>query len=244
LEGTKTFEQVVIPQSPSVREIPALTLAFFDPEKKVYETLAQPAIPIEVRASSAAPAVPTVARTESGRPEEPEERTDIVHIKMETGPMIATAQPLIQRPWFLLAQGLPLLVYAGFTIWRKRQDHLANNPKLRRKIQVRQTIQTGLAELRQLAAANQSDEFHALAFRLLQEQLGERLDLPASAITEAVLDERLPGRGASPELIERLRDLFRHCNQARYAPVRTNAELLAIATDLETALADLQKLPD
>jgi hypothetical protein len=244
LEGTKAFEQVVIPQSASVRELPPLTVAFFNPERKAYENLAHPAIPIEVRASSAAPAVPTVARTESAADEEPAERTDIVHIKMETGPMIATTTPLIQRPWFLLAQAIPLLAYAGFTVWRKRQDEWANNPRLRRKVQVRQATQAGLAELRQLATANNGDEFHALVFRLLQEQLGERLDLPASAITEAAVDDRLPSRGASPDLAERLHALFRVCNQARYAPIQTNAELLAVAKDLEKAIVELQQLPD
>ena len=34
-----------------------------------------------------------------------------------------------------------------------------------------------------------SDQFFATLSRLLQEQLGERLDLPASAITEAVIEE-------------------------------------------------------
>ena len=79
---------------------------------------------------------------------------------------------------------------------------------------------------------------------LLQEQLGERLDLAASAITEAVIDERLPARGASPELMSQLHDLFQICNQARYAPVRTNEELQAVASSLEKAVSELQQLPD
>ena len=44
-----------------------------------------------------------------------------------------------------------------------------------------------------------SDEFFAVLFRLLQEQLGERLDLPASAITEAVIEERLSPLGISSD---------------------------------------------
>ena len=244
LQGTKSFEQVIIPQSAAVREIPALALAYFDPAQKAYVRLAHPALPIQVRPAAAAAAVPTVARTETAGPEEPAERTDIVHIKMETGPLVASVQPLLLRPWFLVLQALPLAAYAGFSLWRRRQDHLANNPRLRRRIQTRQTIQSGLAELRELAAQKRTDAFYALVFRLLQEQLGERLDLPATAITEAVLDERLPQRGASADLIGRLHALFRLCNQARYAPVQTDAELLAVAGELESALSELQQLPD
>lgn len=245
LEGAKLFEQVVTPQSAAVREIPELRMAYFDPAQAAYVKLSHPAIPISVRPSSAAPAVPTVARA-AGDDSAPEEldRTDIVHIKMETGPMAAIRPPLIRQPWFLSLHLLPIAAYAAVTLWRKRQDQLARNPRLRRRIQVQRTIHAGLAELRDLAARNDAQAFYSQVFRLLQEQLGERLDLPASAITEAVLDDRLPAKGASPELISQLHALFQLCNQARYAPVQTNAELLAVAADLENALKGLQQLPE
>jgi hypothetical protein len=243
LEGTKSFEQVVVPQSGTVRELPALTLAYFDPAQKSYVKLSQPAMPLTVKAASPT-AVPTIARTETEAEEQPQERTDIVHIKMETGPLASVASPMVNRPWFWLFQLVPVLAYAGVTIWRKRQDALANNPRLRRKLQVQKTVQSGLVELRQLASANNTNEFYALVFHLLQEQLGERLNLPASAITEAAADERLSKRGASPALLEQLHSLFRLCNQARYAPVQTNDELLAIVSDLEKALVELQALPE
>jgi len=34
------------------------------------------------------------------------------------------------------------------------------------------------------------------------------------------------------------------CNQARYAPIRTNEELQAVASNLEKAVGELQQLPD
>jgi hypothetical protein len=244
LSGTKTFEQVIVPQSASIHEIPALSLSYFDPEKKQYAHLTQAAVPLTVRPSAAGPIVPTIVAGKNSEADEPQNRTDIVHIKADPGPLIAFAPPLVRQPWFLILQALPLLGFVGVSLWRKRQDHLANNPRLRRKIEVQKTVNAGLAELGQIAATNQSDEFFASVFRLLQEQLGERLDLPASAITEAVLNERLPKRGASPELIERLHGLFQSCNQARYAPVRSHEELQAVASNLEKAVAELQQLPD
>jgi hypothetical protein len=245
MQGTKSFEQVVVPQSASVHEIPPITLSYFDPEKKSYRQLTHSAIPIKVSAGAAGTQpVVVAAKGAENQPEEPRERTDIVHIKPAPGAMAAWAPPLIQQPWFLALQALPLLSFIGFTVWRKKQDALANDPRLRRKIEVRATIQKGLHELRQLAAANDSDAFYGLLFRLLQEQLGERLDLPSSAITEAVLDDLVPRREATPETMEHLRRLFQICNQARYAPNRTHQELLALTAELEQALAEVQALPD
>ncbi len=76
----------------------------------------------------------------------------------------------------------------------------------------------------------------------MQEQLGERLDLPASAITEAVLDEKLRRR-APDELVQQLHELFQLCNQARYAPHRSTRELLELVPVVERSLAQLRDLP-
>jgi len=244
LQGTKSFEQVIVPQDASVREIPALSFAYFDPAKKSYAKLAQAALAITVSPASAGSAQPTVLAAKGAEDAGPLERTDIVHIKTDAGPLLALAPPLIARPWFLALQAVPLLGFIALLLWRHRRDQLANNPKLRRKLQAAETIRAGLADLERLAAAREADPFFAQVFRLLQEQLGERLDLPASAITEAVLEEKLPKRGASPELLQRLQQLFQRCNQARYAPVRAEQELRAVRAELETALRELQALPD
>jgi hypothetical protein len=94
-----------------------------------------------------------------------------------------------------------------------------------------------------LAAAGDAEAFFATVVRLLQEALGARLDLPASAITEAVVDERLAPAGLDPALLQSLHDLFQRCNAARYAPGRTGAELGALIPKVESAVQQLQTVP-
>jgi hypothetical protein len=79
-------------------------------------------------------------------------------------------------------------------------------------------------------------------FRLLQEQLGERLDCPASSITEAVIDEKLRPRGVADSTATALHELFQTCNLARYAPIKTTQELTALIAKLEDVVRDLQKV--
>jgi hypothetical protein len=99
-----------------------------------------------------------------------------------------------------------------------------------------------LNDLRRLAAENNSDGFFATLFRLLQEQLGERLDCPSSSITEAVIDERLVLLGTPEPVLAGLRELFQLCNQARYAPMRTSGELAAVIPQFENAICELQNV--
>jgi len=119
---------------------------------------------------------------------------------------------------------------------------LTGNPRLRRQREVSRKVAAGLAELRRQASARESDAFFATVFRLLQEQLGERLDLPASAITEAVIDEHLRPRNVPENTLAGLQELFQVCNQARYAPQRSSHELASFIPKVEATLDELQNI--
>jgi hypothetical protein len=240
LSGAKSFEQVVIPQNHEIKNLPTFKFSFFDPQAKQYRTLTGPTIPLNIRPGSGSSTPPPVLTNANARSEGPRE-DDIIHIRPHFEPG-AAAPPILTRPWFLALQVLPFLAWLGLWIRRRHLESLANNPRLRRQREVQRRIRAGLEELKIHSAAANSTEFFALLFRLLQEQLGERLDLPASAITESVIDEHLRARKLSPETLKSLQELFLICNQARYAPVHDRQELAAIIPRLESVCHELQEL--
>jgi hypothetical protein len=239
IEGVKTFEQIVTPQNTDVHELPAFSFSFFDPGAKSYRTLTQPQVQLAVHSGGMTPA-PMIAAAKSASSQTPPQ--DLLPIKEQFGVPVPAGPPLLARPAFLAAQSLPVLAFLAALVWRKRTDSLANNPRLRRQRRVAALVQAGLNDLRRLAAENNSSEFFATLFRLLQEQLGERLDCPSSSITEAVIDERLVLLGAPEPVLAGLRELFQLCNQARYAPMRTSGELAAVIPQFENAIRELQKV--
>jgi hypothetical protein len=185
---------------------------------------------------------PTVATAKTAGAENSSLPQDILPIKQEPGALAPAGPPLVMRPAFLALQSLPVLAWLAAFGWRKRTDSLANNPRLRRQRQVARLLRYGLDDLRRMAAENNSEEFFATLFRLLQEQLGERLDCPASSITESVVDERVASRGLSEAALHGLRELFQLCNQARYAPMRGTGELNSVVAQFEKTIAELQEL--
>jgi hypothetical protein len=241
LQGTKTFEQVVSPESADVKELPPFTFSFFDPEARAYRTLTHPAQPLVVR-PAAAVSTPMLTVAPRPNPGDPPPARDIVHIKTRAGDLKRLRPPLLQQPWFAVVPGVPVLAWMLAVGWRRRADALAANPRLRRQRAVAQLVREGLVELRTHAAAKNSDAFFATLVRLLQEQLGERLDCPASAITESVVDEKLRPRGVPEDTLKELHELFQACNLARYAPVRTSGELTALIPRVEAALARIQEV--
>ncbi len=239
IEGVKTFEQIVTPQNTDVHELPAFWFSFFYPGAKTYRTLTPPPVELAVHSGGTTPA-PVIAATKTANSQTPPQ--DLLPIKEQFGAPAPAGPPLLTRPVFLTAQSLPVLAWLAAFVWRKRTDRLANNPRLRRQRRVAGLVQGGLNDLRRLAAENNPAEFFATLFRLLQEQLGERLDCPASSITEAVIDERLVLLGVPEPTLAGLRELFQLCNQARYAPMRTSGELAAVIPQFENAVRELQNV--
>ncbi len=238
VSGTKIFEVAVVPENADIKALPPFEFTFFDPEARVYRTSVSPAIPLSVKASVAnAMPLPTLA---GGTNKTSQAAPGLAHIKLRLGAASAAA-PLVTRPWFLALQAVAPALWIGMLVRRKRAESLAGNPRLRRRRETEKFVAGALRQLREHAAANRSDEFFAMMFRALQEQLGERLDVPASSITEAAIDERLRPAGIAEETCRALHVLFQAANLARYAPVKSAQELSALLARLEGALRDTRE---
>lgn len=236
IQGTKTFEIAMVPQNPAIATLPSFSFAYFDPDAGGYRTAATPPIALTI-APSAAPSVPLprLTATNSTAPQ----MSDIAHIKVHLGTVTAPAL-LISRPWFIGLQLIAPALWLGLLVRRKRSDSLANNPRLRRRREVHSYVRENLAKLRAEAAANNSDGFFAILVRLLQEQIGERLDVPANSVTEAIIAERLRPGGLPEGTRQTLDELFQAANLARYAPVKSSQELAALVAKTEKVLHELQ----
>jgi hypothetical protein len=241
LQGTKTFEQIVAPQNADIKALPPITFSFFDPDVKGYRTLTQAAVPLLVRPGGVAVA-PTVIAPQSRPDNASPASQDIVPNKQRLGELAQIGPPLAEQTWFLALQGVPVLAFVCAFVMRRRAENLANNPRLRRQREVLQTIHQGLRELKQHASENNSERFFETLVRLLQEQLGERLDLPATAITEAVIDERLRPAAVPESVLAQMQDLFQLSNLARYAPIKSSQELTDLIPKVEGVLNSLRTL--
>ncbi len=235
-QGSKIFEQDIVAENTEVKAIPALTFSFFDPVNAVYVSLTNRPIPLLVRPAGGSRGL--AATAEAGGPPPKE----IVHIKPRPGVLALVAPPLVSRPWFWVLPTAPLLAWLAVWYGRKRREHLAAHPRLVRRQMVARLVRAGVADLARHAADGNAAEVFVITFRLLQEQLGERLDLPAASITEAVVDEHLKPLALPEELIEEVRALFQACNQARYAPAGSVQDLQNLAGRVQRTLGELQKI--
>ena len=238
--GSRTFEQVVVPEKADLSRIPEIEFSFFNPEKKTFQTLKHPPIPLTVTPAAKVTASPVIMVTQTNKADAgPKIATELVHIKQHLGSLQAVGGT---------GHGIWALPAGTFVAWllllmrRRGIEKLESDPRLRRRLATDRLVADEIIRLKSLADDGDGPEFFKLLVTLLQERLGERLDLPASAITESVVEEKLTPAGVADDLVARLERLFDACNQARYAPDMAKGELQKLAADAEIALGALKEV--
>ena len=238
LQGVKAFEQVVIPEHSQIKEIPPIDFSYFDPRARQFQTMKLEAIPLQVKPSPASRGTaPSPGGTNTAIPAAEAPR-DIVHIKSEPGRVLGTAQ-WYQNPAIWALQCLPVLAFVAAFAWRKREDKLANNPALRKQLELRKQFHKDLHDLQGLSALEDSTPFFTIAFRMLQTWLALKTGFQPGAITESAVDD-LAARGLPPEKVAQLHQLFHICNQAKYAPESLGAQGGPVLAALENLGHDLE----
>lgn len=242
IQGTKTYEFVIEPESASLASIPEIRFSYFDPETRRYQSIQHPPIPLTVRPSKVAQAAPS-RQAVSGEPMTPAggSQEELRHIRSSLGPIVAL-NASDRAPWALAFGLLPLPLYWVFSAVKSYRERLANDPVRQRRLQSQRAIADCLAMLKSHAQANQAPEFFAALGTLLQERIGLTLGMPAAGITEAVLEERLRPHGLAEDHLSNLAELFETINQARYSPISTVTELERVRTRAESACAALAAL--
>ena len=242
LSGTKTFEQVIIPENETITEVPKIEVTYFDPKTESYKAVSQGPFTLKVKPSVKPNLIPSTFMAESNSSDLSEEKpqlSEILWIKYEEGTLSHT-NPFIIRPSFWLLQSIPLLFFIGALTWRRKKNAFANNPKLRRQLHVEQITSKILAKLLKLAEENKALEFYIELAAVLREHLGLKLEIPSEGITCDSIDEPLAKKNINPETRETLRRLFTSCDAASYAASQSTAELRKCLNDLEKVITDLK----
>ena len=219
--GTKTFEQAVIPLKSGQQEIPVLSFSYFDPDTHRYVTRKTTPIPIDIApgiSASSAVAPPAGPATSSTRlPSANTSMTDLAPNKVETGSFSSTLRPLIFAPWFIVMQGVPVMVLIAGLLLHRRQKRLSQDPERARNRSAKAAIREQLAAMGQALAANSAPAFFIAARHVVQEQLAERWKISATQVTAVEINRRLNGDG------DDLRNLFAVADDVVYSGRRMPA---------------------
>ncbi|HUM12709.1 MAG TPA: BatD family protein [Myxococcaceae bacterium] len=237
IQGRRTQEFLVLPQQTGTFEIPALELAYFDPETQRYERSRTGPLTLAVVPGAGGSAVAATP----GRPDEPVAR-NVLNASALRPLRISAAldrpPPPWRRGWFLALLALPPLAFIGTVAGQAVQRHRARSDPRGERRRCEQRARGRLAALQTAGPGLDDAAFSAEVDGAVAELLSLRLGLPVTGLTREALRERLATAGAPPEFQARVRRLQDTCDEVRFAPGASRMDRAAVLADAE-ALAGL-----
>ncbi len=241
LAASKSFEQVLIVNDASVRQIPPVQFSYFDPQARRYNTLESQPIALVVRAPQNLPRSEVVTAGGGAQRSVQEEKLgrDIVYIKDDTGRLT----PIAGRRHLplLLWQPAPPLLFLAALLYERRRRRLHGDLRYARFTRAGKHARRGLAKAEQALARGDRHTFYDAVSRAMQEYLAAKLDLPPGGIDA----DAATGRDVSDESVQRIRTFFATCEQVRFAPGSGDGDMrgtLSLAQDLVKRLERERRL--
>ncbi|MCF7863671.1 MAG: BatD family protein [Kiritimatiellales bacterium] len=205
------FEQVVIPKSDSVTEIPAISFSYFNTKTADFRTLTKGPFPVTVEAmpQQAAQVIASIPSTVQQKTEIL--GRDIVYLKPAPKVWKKTTDIVWYRTKpFHFALALPalfLLAVAGAT---SKRNALANDVARARRQKAPKAARKNVARAEQALRQNNEAAFYEALWYTLAAYFGHRLNLAPGEVSLPVVLARLPQEAAA------LESLFNTIEQRRY----------------------------
>ena len=213
LTGEKTFEFVLIPRAPGAREIPAITMGYFDERAGAYRRASTDALPLEVSGVAAEGARGGVELL----------REDIRFIRLTSDALEPTNRTTFGAMFWIVAL-LPLVGIGGSLALRRHLDLLQGDVAYARGRRASRVARKRLAEARRLAKGADVRAFYAEVARALRGLVADRLNLSEAGLQSAELVERLASRGVPAATVAEVRACLEHCDVQRFAPPGTDPQ--------------------
>ena len=228
LQGTKTWEYVIIPQAPGQELIPELKFDYFSPESRQFREARTPPLQVAVRKgkeTGGAESGPSVVLQQGII----KRGSDINYIKVYSGPLRDRSHHLYRSVWLYLVLLIPLLFNGFLLVFINRQARLSQDLIGFRRRRAGKIAEKRLADAKRCLEKEEFSQFHSILESSITGYLSDKFNLPQIEITSQQMKRFMEERKLNPTLSMEISSLLEECNYARYAPVsfdRKNLEAL------------------
>jgi len=213
VQGSKTFEEILIPRNAGKFKLPAIEFSYFDLATRSYKTAKSEPLEITVLPGAGlASNLPGSVNEFGGGVK------DINYLKTKTPKLSRGGTVLYKKPWFIALQFLPLLAL-GFT-WRYRNhlEKLQTDVSYVRNKRAAKAAKKRLEAASRLLAENMGKEFYAEIAKAITGYLGDRLNLPPASLSKEDIRQELALKKFDEQQINQVIEILDSCDFARFAP--------------------------
>jgi hypothetical protein len=235
------FEQVLIPTSDSVSNVPAIAFTYFNTKTTDFRTINQGPFPVTVEAvpRQAAQIIATVPSTI--QQETKVLGRDIVYLKPVPKVWRSTTDVAWHRKTATkILVPIPALLLALAAGVSARRNRLASNQALARRQKAPKAARQNIQRAEQAMRHQHTDAFYEAAWDTLTEYFGHRLNLPPGEVTLQTVTARIPDEQ------EAIQKLFSEVEQKRYGIVgdkeHSKEEMKALLREMTAVLKKCERM--
>jgi oxygen tolerance protein BatD len=239
LQGSKSWDYVIIPQAPGKERIPDLKFSYFLPSAKQYREASAAGLEVAVLRGKGATGGELVQTTlQQGIVKR---GSDINYIKLTSGPLKDRSRRLYQSAWVWAGLIAPLLFNAGMVLYTTHQARVRQDATSFRSRRAGRVAEKRLAEAQQCLKNQQYRQFHSILESSVSGYLSDKFNLPQIEITTQQIRRFMEERNPDSHLAEEITALLEECNFARYAPVQSDrGNLEALYARAKTAIVRIE----
>lgn len=221
INGTKTFEWLIVPRYPGNKKIPALEFTYFDIGQKRYITLRTNEFNVLVEKGSAE--APQLA---GGLSKEDVKllNQDIRFIKTEIGSLREKNKELIQPGTAMLMTIIPFAVFIGLIFMRQKALTEMSDVVSFRSRKAMKIAAKKLLNAKQLLNQNKHEAFYAEVSTATWQYVSDKLAIDRAELSIDNVTQQLQLKNVSEELIQKIKECLEACEFARFAPGSSSQE--------------------
>jgi len=211
----KVFEQIVIPRSEQVAEIPPVAFSYFDPVDGSYHTITRGPEKLAVRPGETAPQM-----VQGAQPANPGENraplgVDILDIKRNR----PSESDRIEKNDLMdpVLHLTPLLALGGLLIWRRQRDQLSGDVARQRKLQAPRSARIALRAAEAALEARHTGDFYQALWQSMADYLAHRANLQPGQVSPDLTLEKCRAGGMPDAQVDELAELIALFDEARFA---------------------------
>lgn len=221
INGTKTFEWLIVPRYPGDKKIPALEFTYFDIGQKRYITLRTNEFNVLVEKGSAE--APQLA---GGLSKEDVKllNQDIRFIKTEIGSLREKNKELIQPGTAMLMTIIPFAIFIGLIFMRQKALTEMSDVVSFRSRKAMKIAAKKLLNAKQLLNQNKHEAFYAEVSTAMWQYVSDKLAIDRAELSIDNVTQQLQLKKVSEELIQKIKECLEACEFARFAPGSSSHE--------------------
>ncbi|MFB6342073.1 BatD family protein [Saccharicrinis sp. FJH62] len=217
VNGTRSFEYLVIPRYGGDFKIPAVKIPYFDPKSGRYKTLSSQEYTIHVEKGEGSQTSGPV-RNYTSKEDVRFLGSDIRYIKTGNLKLKPRGVFLFGSTPFWLLLVIPVVLYIiALILYRKQAKQKANVALVKNK-RANKVAKKRLKASADFMKKDDKEGFYEEVLRAMWGYTSDKLNIPLSRLNKDNIEGILKEKGVSEDQVKEFIDLLNTCEYARYAP--------------------------